>query len=414
MSKSIVRFVPPLLVGVVLGYYMHDLSKPPAHSAPGDENSGLAQMADAPAPLFAVPASVKGKTAAKSDDIKSALQKLDQIIDIHERASRLKELLSQWAEQDAQGAFDYANAMDEGELKAVAIKVTAKALAISNPQYLAKKALAMPGNRSRREAIEELTTSLAKTDASSALQWAEQLPGDLSKKDALAITRSALARQNPAEAAGQLSQLPPGDSRNNLITTIAEHWGAEDPGAAVQWATNLPEKELALAMWNLTGAWAQVDPANAANYVAQLPPGDMQNQCAMAVVSSWSVRDPAATANWVIQFPETLQQQGLREVINAWITRDSQGAQAWANNLPEGATRDTALQSFADGLAYWAPEKAAKTAESIADPSKREEALTTTLRIWLDIDPGPARAWLASLDISQELKDRLAIIHPLN
>jgi len=82
--------------------------------------------------------------------------------------------------------------------------------------------------------------------------------------------------------------------------------------------------------------------------------------------------------------------------------------------LPEGATRDIALKSFAEGIAYWSPDKAAAIIGLIGDPQKREQAMEITMRDWSEIDPGSARNWLASLNANEELKVRLQSFLPTN
>jgi hypothetical protein len=180
-----------------------------------------------------------------------------------------------------------------------------------------------------------------------------------------------------------------------------------DPAQAIEWANGLPESEKSLAMSQLVGAWANQSPLDAAIFVAQLSPGEMQNQAAMSVVSSWANQDPGKTADWVMQFPGDLQEQGIRELMSIWSINDSEGAKNWAQGLPEGSARDMALESFAESIAYWSPDKAAATVGLIDDLTKREQSMEVIMRSWAEIDPNSARNWLASLNANEELKTRL-------
>lgn len=128
----------------------------------------------------------------------------------------------------------------------------------------------------------------------------------------------------------------------------------------------------------------------------------------MSVVSSWASQSPDQTAAWVLQFPEgDMREQGIREVVNIWVMNDSKGAQDWARGLAAGATRDVALKSFAEGIAYWSPDKAAAIVGLIDDPQKREQSMEVTMRFWAEIDPRSARNWVMTLDVADGLKTRL-------
>ena len=445
MKKRIFYIVLPLLVGVLLGYHLRDLKSPPVQTnSPSTEalrEEATSGSAFDRSPRIKKEAAtrrpgdfnnliVQGKGNYSMEDwinrlrcstddlslseIQAALAALPSVADIHDRARVHAAIVRRWAELDGRGAFEYANSLGEGEMKVQAMAAVAEVLAHSDPQFLAAQAATMPSTRSSRELIQELTSTWAATDVYSALAWAEKLPEGLSKNDALAIIRSQLGRQNPEEAAAQLSQLPPGDSRNSLISNLAAQWGLRDPAQATAWANSLPPAEKTLAMSGLAGAWAQCDPIAAGNLVVKLPEGEAQNQAALAVALSWAGQNPAAAAAWVLQFPEVTLQQGIREVVNTWANMDSGQALDWVKALPEGTTRDAALKSYVESIAYWTPDKAAEITGLINDQTTRNESLDITMRSWSETDPATARNWLAKLNVPEESKVRLQAFLPMN
>jgi len=303
MIKRIFYVILPLLVGIVLGFYLHSsisrvkpnkLSNVAVEQAQKDNVAILQQSVHAQR----LP---HGTTDLSIADIQAALEHLKDISDINKRSDMLNELLRRWAELDGRGAFEYVISLDEGEIKVQAMAVVAGVLAHSDPRFLAEKALAMPSNRSGRELIQNLANNWAQTDPAAALKWADQLPEGLGKRDALAIIRFQLEQQDPEAVATQINQMPAGDSRNSLITSLATQWGTRDPAKAIEWANGLPEAEKSLAMSQLVGAWANQNPLEAGKFVAQLPSGEMQNRTAMSVISSWANQDPGMTAAWVLQ-----------------------------------------------------------------------------------------------------------------
>jgi len=177
---------------------------------------------------------------------------------------------------------------------------------------------------------------------------------------------------------------------------------------ALDWAVRLNGNERIMAISSFAGAWAQIEPAEASDFVAQLPAGELQSKTAMAVIASWANQDPRGASTWAIQLPEgSLREQGVREAINAWATQDPEGVKSWAMNLNASATKDIALNSYAESVAYWAPKNAAAVIDAIADEQKKQESIEVTMRAWLSIDPEAARVWLAHLNVSNDIKQRM-------
>src|SRR3569833_3107565 len=164
--------------------------------------------------------------------------------------------------------------------------------------------------------IRKLADVWSQTDALGALAWVQQLPDGPDKENALLTTRYRLASQDPEAAATQIVNLDESDSTSSLVAAVAEGWALKDPAKALAWTDTLPDSEKTLAMAKLVKAWAGRDPATAANFVAQLSAGEMQNEAARSVISSWANRDPEAAAAWVSQFPDgDLRDRGIDLVV---------------------------------------------------------------------------------------------------
>ena len=76
-------------------------------------------------------------------------------------------------------------------------------------------------------------------------------------------------------------------------------------------------------------------------------------------------------------------------------------------NLNAAATKDVALGSYAESIAYWAPKNAATVVDAIADQDMKQKSIEVTMRSWLSIEPEAARVWLAHLSVSNEIKQRM-------
>ena len=406
MSKRVFRVLLPMLVGIAIGFYLHDF-KSKSSGLPGQTISE-AQGAPRPPevtdkPLANFNGAINGSQPADDfsvSEILTALGRLKNISDLQQRTNQFCVLLRRWLEKDGRGAFAYLNTLDEGDIKMQGMALAVEVLGRSDPQFLAQQTLSMPSSRSSEELIRGLASVWSQSDLPSALAWAGQLSEGVGKEDALLIIRSKWAAQDPEAASAQISQLPENSSTASLITTVAERWGASNPTRALEWAKTLPETEKTLAMSSLAGVWAQRDPLAAGNFAAQLPPGETQNEAIKSVISSWAGQNPAQAAAWVLQFPAgALQDQGIRQVVSSWNSVDPAELQNWAMNLPSGATRDAALKNFAETIAYWTPAKAAGIVGLISDPSEREQSAETIVRSWSETDPESARNWMARLNV---------------
>ncbi len=408
-AKRVLHFILPLALGILIGFYIRGFKSLPNSPI----SSGQAGRNPAPAGTSATLEKSKASPAPEMAgfsvrEIRAALEHLKDISDLKERESQFDELLRRWLKADAQGAFAFANGLEEGEMKQKAMTLMAEVVGQSDPQFLAQQTLTMPASRSREELIRRLAEVWSRTDVAAALAWVGQLSDGVDKNDALFTIRSQWAAQDPANASAQISQLPENSSTTGLIATVAKSWGAADLPKALEWANTLPETEKTLAMSTLAGIWTARDPQAAGNFVAQLPPGEAQNEAVKAVVSTWAEQNPAQTAAWVLQFPTgALQDQAIREIVSAWNTADPEGARNWAVQLPDSPARDTALMSLAASIAYWTPDRAATIVGLINDPSERESSIETIMRSWSEIDSKSAFNWFSGLNLNDDASTRI-------
>ena len=164
-------------------------------------------------------------------------------------------------------------------------------------------------------------------------------------------------------------------------------------------------------MSELLGAWAQSNPMAAANYAAQLPPGEIQNQAVRSVVSSSAGQNPEQTAAWVVQFPGAeLRNQGISEVVSAWNNLDPDGVQNWALNLPAGTIRDVALKNLAENMTPSTPEQAARIIALIGDSVRAGSSHGTPHAVMGGHRPTIGSRLAGSLERRRKTKNAVSVI----
>ena len=70
------------------------------------------------------------------------------------------------------------------------------------------------------------------------------------------------------------------------------------------------------------------------------------------------------------------------------------------------------LEPFIRGLAATHPDEASVWIERVRDPEPRERLILTVAAMWRRHDPAGAEAWLETLDLSEEVRVKIARIRP--
>ena len=164
---------------------------------------------------------------------------------------------------------------------------------------------------------------------------------------------------------------------HSLFGDLASQWASQNPGAAVAWATNLPDAGARKsALINGLKGWTQVAPEAAAAYTTTLPAGELHDRAVLMVAGEWAFHDAYGAAEWVSHFPK-------------------------------GTLRDKAVGP----IIFWgqgqAPAAVAKMLDTIGDTNLIQQNGEALASIWLQRDDAAARAWIKKSPLSDEVKQRL-------
>ena len=113
---------------------------------------------------------------------------------------------------------------------------------------------------------------------------------------------------------------------------------------------------------------------------------------------------------WMKGQPEKFQEGLISDVATEWTRQDPASAAAWLDQLPPGARRDKAVSAFANGVARTDPEGAATWAVTISDPEQRHSAVESVLSNWGGEDKAAAVAWLRSSNAFSP-QERVELFH---
>jgi hypothetical protein len=210
----------------------------------------------------------------------------------------------------------------------------------------------LPGEPSR-QALLHVALGWAEADLPGVLQWAATLPESDTKAPVMLATAYEAARTEPIRAIDLGRTLPDNPEREALLVHAARQWADTDSSAAATWAAQVTDpslRERLLAA--ILVAAAAYNPHDSATLLAnELAGRPGQARAAVAIVQQWAQLDPAQAARWVAGFPE--DDTGIAAVDNLvrlWSLRDRSAAEAWVRGLPESNLRQAANLALAEPL----------------------------------------------------------------
>jgi hypothetical protein len=94
-------------------------------------------------------------------------------------------------------------------------------------------------------------------------------------------------------------------------------------------------------------------------------------------------------------------------LMSNWAQNDPGGAGKFLTSLPEGKSRESAIQTYIGQLSWQSPEYAAPFVSTIADENQRYSSAQNIARNYIRNDEASAIKWINSLELPADKKERL-------
>jgi hypothetical protein len=184
---------------------------------------------------------------------------------------------------------------------------------------------------------------------------------------------------------------------SEAAVAIATNWAAADPAQAMEWSESLPDGSLKNDVMQsaLTG-WATRQPQAAYEYYMKNL--STQPDVAVPIFEAWAESEPAhAAEHAALVVNPGLREKAVSGVVSGWLSSASDSAEltAWVDKLPRQQERDLANSQIAEATSYDDPDTAWQRATSIQDRRTRKEALKSAFASMVESDPNSARIALA-------------------
>ncbi len=98
-------------------------------------------------------------------------------------------------------------------------------------------------------------------------------------------------------------------------------------------------------------------------------------QAISALASAQATYDPGTALEWADELPANERSHAYRGIVRTWAGSDSYEASRWISELGQSPERDTAVAALVDSILVSEPDSAWAWAETLGDPSLRNQTL---------------------------------------
>lgn len=197
----------------------------------------------------------------------------------------LQEALQSLVSKNPKAAADFAISLTESSIREIALHRVAQAWAARNPSAAAQWANAIRNQEERGALLNGIFCEVAQGDPAKAIQMAETYD--------------------------MLSFLPA------MSGNLVQQWAARDYVAALRWTEAQTSGAARDQMFlGLAMARFESSPEEAASMVSEkIPPGSVQEEAAITIVSRWAAKDPEAAKEWASSFAAgDFRERALNEI----------------------------------------------------------------------------------------------------
>ncbi len=126
-----------------------------------------------------------------------------------------------------------------------------------------------------------------------------------------------------------------------------------DPGQApaiAAWMSGQPENVREALILPMASRLREVNPATAAEWLVQLPPGEKRTEQLLESTAIWAGNEPEAAAEFSVSLPEGAERDyAILNTALAWKRNDPAAARGWLEALPDSPAKTRAMQELEAG-----------------------------------------------------------------
>ncbi|MDH3521700.1 MAG: hypothetical protein OEM49_14715 [Myxococcales bacterium] len=220
------------------------------------------------------------------------------------------------------------------------------------------------------------------------------------------------ARDETQDLSDWIAALPEGQTRQRYTGRFARQLLRRDPEMLLAWADAVPldahDGFKKTAVLKAVNALAQQDYLRAKTWIEGHFGQDYARRVAPVVVRNWAKEDAKAALDWSLTLPdEDDRERAVAQAYRAWLKDTPNEATEWLQAHTPADSLDTALRIAFQNALSDSPERAMHWAERIQDPESRARSVREVAVRWKRQDPEALDAWLASAEITDDLRQTI-------
>ena len=313
-----------------------------------------------------------------------------------------------WSARDPIAARDWVESLHDKEGQAQAWANFQPRLDQLGPEDAMKLIQSISSEKGRVSVASWVASQMGQQDLAAALAWAERLPAGQTRSQAIRPLLDEWSMSDPAAAVAYAAACPADAARSELLRRTVASWSMHDPEAALAWTQAMPAgHERDEAASEAVQALQRFDPLKTLPWLNLIEDSGIRNNSAAEIAGEWGQIDGAAAARWASQLPAEAQIQAFHSITRGWGFADREAAANWVHTLPQGAARDSAIEAYVSVIDGYDAGLATRWATAIEQPEQRDRTVSYVFRRWLGENPGSAQDWLASAQLSDQLRLQL-------
>jgi hypothetical protein len=372
----------------------------------GRSSPALAQPNEQASPRFNRDAPGDPRAKNSTEPPVERLAGIVRITDVFERQKALMELIeSLGPDQFAAVAEQYReldHLGDSGGEYSLILRGWAKADPLAALEYVAQ----LPNSRAGSATV---LATWAGNEPAAALLWATQHHEGEGPNPFMASVIRGIAGNDVAEASRLAQAMPNSRERGEAVDAITQALFLQGTDAAMAFPDSIREEQLRGGfVAAIANRLIAKDVNKAAEWIASMPQGDIQNRAARNVGEALAKQNPAQAAAWIDSLKPEAKVEAARGVIPLMSSADIAGTATWVASLAGTPNYDLAVEEFVWSCNTRAPEQSAAWIMGISNPDQQRRLFHRMLGEWAQRDATAVKQWVASNEVPQDVRRRFS------
>lgn len=295
--------------------------------------------------------------------------------------------MNEWLSRDRKAAVSWFAQSKDDEAKRKYLTMAAFGMGGGDPELIAELSTAINDPDARKKALLDSISALAFSDPDAAMKKLDEIEDPDQREEAEERVYQGYLMRYPEKALDFAFTKPPGDKARDNARRALVQWGDQDAGAALNWLTS-QNKEIQKELFD-TGdkgpgwGFGKATPQQINDAAVKLADQSQRDKLHAAYANSQGWSDPKAGLSQLGSIKDTELQMKTAEALGASAARAGKTSdmEQWLETAQPNDARDTAVASFATGLAQKDAAKGLEWAAKITNAAIRTrtiEALKAT------------------------------------